>query len=120
MGKNKIYDKYKPNLKKEEIDSIERLINQIKILNPEIKENLRKYYISYRLGKCFVYIWLTKSNTWIYFRTSGGFKDSKNLCEPVPKGINDTFTKRIKFKEKNFDYILSLIRQSYSYIKNEI
>ena len=119
MEKNKIYDTYKPNLKKEDVNSLDRLINQIRILNPKIKESLRKYYISYRIRKCFVYIWLTKSKTWVYFRTSGTFKDPKNLCVVVQKGINNTFTKRIQFKEENFDYIVSLIKQSYLHVKDE-
>jgi predicted transport protein len=94
----------------------EELRKKIISLNPNIKEVFRRYYISYKLDKCFTYIWFTKEAVWIYLKTDENFKDKLKICEPVHKGVNATFDKRVKLKTNNLDYIFSLIKRSYEIV----
>ena len=96
---------------------LEELRKKIKSLHPRIEENDRAYYLSYKLGKCFVYLWPTKTNLWVYFRTNANFKDNKKRCENVPKGINANFNMRAKATKNNLEYIFRLIEQSFSQLK---
>lgn len=115
--KNELLKIYYPYLRNEEvITHIEELRVKIKFLSKEIKENFRTYYISYKMNKCFLYIWFSKEMFWIYFKTDKQFKDPKSLCEDVPKGINATFNKRIKFDPDNMQYVSYLIKQSFSIV----
>jgi len=118
MVEAKLSDKPKLKLTDSNIACIfEELRRKIKLLNPKIEENVRAYYISYKFGKCFTYLWPTKTNLWVYFRTDANFKDSKKICENVPKGINANFSMRAKATKSNFDYIFRLIEQSFSQLK---
>ena len=115
-----LFENYSTYLKNKDIlYFVDKLRKKIKSLSPNIKESFRSCYISYKLDKCFVYIWFSKNNFWVYFKTNSKFKDNKGLCEDVPKGVTATFDKRIKVNNQNFTYVLFLIKQSYSIVKNE-
>jgi len=118
MVEGKLLNKPKLNLTDSNINPLlKELRSRIKSLNPRIEENVRAYYLSYRFGNCFTYLWPTKTDIWVYFRTDANFKDNKKICENVPKGINANFNKRAKAKKSNVDYIFGLVEQSFSQLK---
>lgn len=120
MVEVKLSGKSKLNLTDSDITYLlKELRRKIKSLNPKIEENVRAYYLSYKFGKCFTYLWPTKTNLWVYFRTNANFKDTKEICENVPKGINANFNRRAKATKSNLDYIFRLIEQSFSQLKED-
>lgn len=119
MRDNSIYDKYGHNIPKNHIDLLEKLRIKIVSINPKVQENFRRYYISYKIGKCFVYLWFNKDAIWIYLKTNDSFKDPECLCQKVPKGINATFGKRIRLTQDNLQYIIKLINQSFIIAQND-
>ena len=111
-SKSNVFSNY-PHLK----DLFGLLKSKIKALSPNIKEEYRVYYVSYRMDKCFVYLWPTKKAIWVYFRTGKNFKDQRKICEKVPKGINPNFTMRAKVTPHNLEEIFELIVQSFYSLK---
>ncbi|GEM_PF-4049998 len=101
---------------KGQINLINNIREKIKQIDKNITENFRKYYISYSVGRCFLYIWLNKNKTWIYFKTDSEFNDRLKLCQSVPRGITQTFDKRAELSEKNLNYSISLVKQSYNLV----
>ena len=119
MVDNDIYERYGSNISKNHITLLERLRTKIISIDPKIQENFRRYYISYKIGKCFVYLWINKDVIWVYLKTNDSFKDPENLCQKVPKGINATFGKRIRLSKDSLPYIIKLINQSFSIAQHD-
>lgn len=95
---------------------VKELRRKILKLNPKIEESFRRYYISYKLNKCFAYLWFSQDTFWVYLKTDKSFKDTLDVCEPVPRGVNATFDKRVKVDKNNMNYVFSLIKKSYQIV----
>jgi predicted transport protein len=98
------------------INLAEEIRKLIFSIDPNIKEVFRKYYISYKRNKCFVYLWFCKNNLWVYLKIDKSFKDKLNQCKPTPKGVNVTFDKRINVNKSNIKYVFYLIKKSYELV----